>query len=236
MKKSIQFFVFLLIMSCAVSVSHALADTKHRDIMLQAAQYIAERLNEDAFYVDDEQVTTKVQPQKLDPRTHIEDCTQYTFAVAPDELLQKHITVKISCSDKEWSMFGFIRVHRTKDIIVANGNMAPGDLLTTNNVSILATPVEQIRGSVFYTIEDVIGTRVNRRTRAGTILTQNLVCHVCEGDKVDIIASAGGLAIKTEGIALESGAKGATIAIQNLRSEKTIMAKVSNVAQVNVSI
>ena len=236
MKKSTEFFIFPFIICSVFLASHVQAETKHREIMLQAAQYIAERLSEDAYYMNDEQVTIKVQPQKLDPRTQVEECKQYTFAVAPEELLQKHITVKISCTDKEWSVFGFIRVNRTKDIVVTNGNMAPGDLLTANNVSILATPVEKIRGSVFYTIEGIIGTRVNRRTRAGTILTQKSVCHVCAGDKVDIIASAGGLAIKTEGIAMESGAKGETIAVQNLRSEKTIMAKVSNVAQVNVSI
>ena len=97
-------------------------------------------------------------------------------------------------------------------------------------------PINQIRHDVFHDIDDIVGTKVKRRVRSGVALASNLLCFVCKGDSVKILAQAGGLSIKTEGIAQQDGTIGETIVVKNIRSKKDITAKVIDIAQVTVSI
>jgi flagella basal body P-ring formation protein FlgA len=63
-----------------------------------------------------------------------------------------------------------------------------------------------------------------------------MLCFVCKGDKVTIMAVSVGLSLKVSGIAQQDGNLGDTIRVQNASSKKIVSATVSSTREVSIQI
>ena len=222
-------------------VTHAYASSQdndlHQRLMLDAANYVAAQLEGQGSTINNQNKQTSLQPLPLDNRIIIDPCaTAFTFSVAPEDLQNNSISVRISCTDNNWFVYGTIKQARLIKAIVTNRLLVPNEMIGSDDIIETFIPERQVRHDVFHNVTDIIGTKVKRRIRSGVPLASSLLCFVCKGDSVKILAQAGGLTIKTEGIAQQDGTIGETIVVKNSRSNKEITATVINIAQVSVTI
>ncbi|MDU0355744.1 flagellar basal body P-ring formation chaperone FlgA [Paraglaciecola aquimarina] len=108
--------------------------------------------------------------------------------------------------------------------------------MTENNVHIVNMDKKRLRGTTFADIEEVLGARMKRRVTAGRPVDPSNLCYVCKGDSVTISANTAIMQVKTDGIALEDGSMGDTIAVRNSRSNKRIKAIVASAGHVEINI
>lgn len=236
-------FIVLILSSVLVTMfatnvyANTHAKSMHQRLMLDAAHYVASQLEAQSTILNDENKHTSLTPLPLDNRIIIDACaTAFTFSVAPEDLHNNSISVRISCTDNNWFVYGTIKQTRLIRAIVTNRLLVPNEMIGSDDISEKFIPEHQVRHDVFHNVTDIIGTKVKRRIRSGVPLASNLLCFVCEGDSVKILAHTGGLTIKTEGIAQQDGTIGETIIVKNSRSKKEITATVINIAQVAVTI
>ena len=217
--------------------AHAQEGQIHTQLMVKAAEHVALALDNAAPTHDDPYKKISLTPLPLDTRILIPTCaTALNYSHDHADLAQASIMVKIACPDNDWFVYGTVKQQRLIKVIVANRLLVPNTLITAQDIEVKYIPERRVRYAVFHDTGAILGTKVKRKIRSGVALASNLLCFVCKGDSVKIIALADGLSIKTQGIAQQDGTLGQTIAVKNSRSNKQIMATVIDVAQVGVAI
>ena len=120
------------------------------------------------------------------------------------------------------------------ETIVATRSIRAGTILSPGDVM---TDPETIAGAA-QRAQDVIGLEVRRNLYAGRpVLTSDLgpPTLVKRNSRVSIIYRSPGLALRTEGRALDSGGAGETIRVMNISSRTNIFATVRSSDTVEVS-
>lgn len=174
----------------------------------------------------------------LDPRIKIKPClTPLQLTIPGNANLSKRTTVQVSCqSGKNWHLYVQIKITRMIPVVVAKSNMAPGTVITQNNIITLLKDASQIRGRALRQPDQLFGAKTSRYVTAGQAVTLRKVCLVCKGDMVTVVAKLKGLRVKTSGISQQNGSLGDNIAILNNRTSKRIEARVVAVNRVEISI
>ncbi|MFT5712890.1 MAG: flagella basal body P-ring formation protein FlgA [Glaciecola sp.] len=203
----------------------------HQSIQHQAALYVQQHV-----FIDNN-ADVNIQAAELDTRIHIPPCTApYQFESSDSSLKQSNVSVKVTCPNTNWYLFTSVQVEQTKPVVVTSETMSPGSLLTNKNLYVADVPLNKLRGSTYSSTENLVGARLKRRVRPGQIINDGMLCFVCKGDKVTIMAVASGLSLKVSGIAQQDGNLGDTIRVQNTASKKTVSATVSSTSEVSIQI
>ncbi|WP_233499737.1 flagellar basal body P-ring formation chaperone FlgA [Glaciecola sp. KUL10] len=209
----------------------SLAYENIQDMLGQQAQAYVEQ---NILRIDD--ADTSIIASGIDPRIEIPQCDDlFQFEASPASLRQSNVSVKITCPSSTWYLFTNVQVKQTKPVLVAADMMSPGTLLTKENTELVDTEVNKLRSSAFSYIEDLEGARLKRRIRPGQIISRNMLCFVCKGDRITISANTAGLALKTSGIAQQDGNVGDTIRVKNIGSKKLLSAVVASTSEVQVA-
>ncbi|MCC2615079.1 flagellar basal body P-ring formation protein FlgA [Aestuariibacter halophilus] len=178
-----------------------------------------------------------VSAMSVDPRIDVPACQQgFTYSASAEALQQSLVTVRAECPDAQWYLYLMVKTAHMQPVVVLNSAVSPNTVLTAAHLDVIQMDKKQLRTSTFADIEEVIGARIKRRTRPGQPVQPNQLCFVCKGDSISISANAGGLQIKTSGIAQQDGNVGDTIRVMNSQSNKTIRAQVVDTNLVTVSI
>jgi flagella basal body P-ring formation protein FlgA len=216
---------FLMIFTTSANAS------LHQSIQHQAELYV----QQNAFI--DNSADVNIQAAEVDTRIHIPPCkAPYQFESSDSSLKQSNVSVKVTCPNTNWYLFTSVQVEQTKPVVVTSETMSPGSLLTNRNLYIADIPINRLRGSTYSNTENLVGARLKRRVRPGQIINNGMLCFVCKGDKVTIMAVASGLSLKVSGIAQQDGNLGDTIRVQNTASKKTVSATVSSTSEVSIQI
>ncbi|MBF7072322.1 flagellar basal body P-ring formation protein FlgA [Glaciecola sp. MH2013] len=211
--------------------SQASFASSHEHIQLQAQEYV----NNNAMI--DSNADTVIKASPIDNRIHIPRCDYpFEFSASSASLKQSNISVKVTCPSSDWYLFTTVQVQQTKPVVVTTDTLSPGTLLSEQNLYIADIPINRLRGTTFTNPDSLIGARLKRRVRPGQIISSSMLCFVCKGDKVTIMAKTTGLQLKVSGIAQQDGNLGDTIRVTNAQSRKTISATVSSTNQVDIHI
>lgn len=203
----------------------------HLSIQHQAELYVQQR----AFIDEDADVNIKA--AEIDGRIHIPVCkSPFQFEASDSSLKQSNVSVKVTCPNTNWYLFTSVQVEQTKPVVVTSETMSPGSLLTEKNLYIADIPINRLRGSTYSDKQYLLGARLKRRVRPGQIINNGMLCFVCKGDKVTIMAVSSGLSLKVSGIAQQDGNLGDTIRVQNTASRKMVSATVSSTSEVSIHI
>ncbi|MEM0911257.1 MAG: flagellar basal body P-ring formation chaperone FlgA [Pseudomonadota bacterium] len=205
--------------------------SKAHELQQQIEAFVFENLiNEDASDI-------KLNVRKIDRRQKIPDCAeQITFEALNYSQDTSHFSVKASCPEINWFVFVNVSMARLQSVVVATTVVDPGQLLSSHSLEIKRIDVNRLRTTTFLQPEQIIGARAKKRMREGSIITTSMLCFVCKGDRVTITASINGLSIKASGMALEDGNVGDSIKIENITTDKVIVAKVLKQGEVRVVI
>ncbi len=228
--KTLKKIVFLSFI--ATICTHAQANNSaHLMVQDLAESYVAANITTSL----DSQVEIKAKP--LDTRILVPACPVAMEAhSSPESLRQTNVTVRVGCPSNNWFHYLNVQVTQLQNVVVVRDSLAPGAIITPDNVDLVKIDKRRLRGGTFADIQDVVGARLKRRLRDGTPVTSSMLCYVCKGDAIVITASLSGLEIKTTGIAQQDGNIGDTILVRNRKSQKMINAQVTTIKQVRVHI
>ncbi|GEB72761.1 flagellar basal body P-ring biosynthesis protein FlgA [Pseudoalteromonas carrageenovora] len=197
-----------------------------------AVSYVANQIN------TNDSDKTQLSALPLDSRIPDRICkSPLELTSASEPPFNRQVTIQAKCQDEQaWAQYVHVRVVEMAPVVVANANLARGEVITKSHLSIQMKPSHFVRVQYLDNPDMLIGSRSKRNIRSGMPVLLNQICMVCKGDSVNIYANLRGLRIKTTGIALEDGTLGEQVQIKNKKSGKILNARVDGVESVQVNI
>ena len=215
-----------------LSMNCLATQTNHKQVEEGAKQYLINQLADNT-----QDTSIDVYIVKIDDRINIPDCpTGFEYNASQEALSQSYISVRVSCRNNEWYLFTSGQVTRTKEIVVTQGAISPGTVLTSSNLSLAKVDVRRLRHTAFTELEALIGARIKRRVTDGQAIQSNMLCFVCKGDRITITAEVAGMEVKTAGIAQQDGVVGDNIKVINASSQKAVIARVASPEEVVIHL
>ena len=215
-----------------LSMNCLATQTNHKQVEEGAKQYLITQLADNT-----QDTSIDVSIVKIDDRINIPDCpTGFEYNASQEALSQSYISVRVSCRNNEWYLFTGGQVTRTKEIVVTQGAISPGTVLTSSNLSLAKVDVRRLRHTAFTELEALIGARIKRRVTDGQAIQSNMLCFVCKGDRITITAEVAGMEVKTAGIAQQDGVVGDNIKVINASSQKAVIARVASPEEVVIHL
>ncbi|QBF81769.1 flagellar basal body P-ring formation protein FlgA [Shewanella maritima] len=182
-----------------------------------------------------------ITPQNLEGRQQPPRCYEPISAnLATDREISRTNTVKISCDSPDlaypWQIYVAVRVAIEYPVVVAKEVLSPKTVLSSSQLTLAYMDQYSLRGEYYSSIDELVGTRVKRKTSQGSPLLKRSLCFVCKGDAISIWAKTDTLQIKTTGEAMRDGNIGDVIKVKNTNSNKQLDAQVIGIGEVEVKM
>lgn len=228
----------IYLVACLLFVDSVTASDKinlaHMELIASLENYVFESIISQS---SEDSENLNVSASKLDPRIVVPQCNvPFVFSANQESLRQSNITVRASCPSNKWYLYLMVKAARVQPVVVLTRAVGPGTVLNAQNVKVVMMDKTRIRTSTFSDPSIVVGARMKKRSRSGQPVVPGQLCFVCKGDSIVITANAGGVSIKTSGIAQQDGNVGDTIAVKNSKSQRLLHAQVIDTRQVEVQI
>jgi flagellar basal body P-ring formation protein FlgA len=126
----------------------------------------------------------------------------------------------------------------TVEAAVTTRALARGDVVKVNDVVIERRPKAEFQNEAPATASEVVGMAARRAVRQGQPLRGADLMKaelVQKNDFVTLIFESPGITLTMRGKALESGAEGDTVSVQNMQSKRTIQGVVIGLGRVSVA-
>lgn len=115
------------------------------------------------------------------------------------------------------------------DVVLAAKPLGKYQTIEKKHIRIEKMNLARVPANAVLTVDQAVGARTVRSIAANTILRSNQIESppiIERGDVVQVVAESKRMRISLQALAGEDGAKGDVIRVKNLRSKKTIYAKV----------
>ncbi|MGB0721565.1 MAG: flagellar basal body P-ring formation chaperone FlgA [Gammaproteobacteria bacterium] len=216
----------------------ALADDARQDlgVLYDLARDFA---YEQAEQLQAERVEVKVSP--LDRRLNLALCTEGLEPFKPSgSRFPGRASVGIRClGPSHWSVYVSVNMALYREVVVAADFLARGDIVSSDDLETRTIDVGRLRAGYFTDPEEAQGLLLTRAVKPGKALTPSMLRKrklVKRGDRVTLIAQAGGLSVSSQGKAKQSGARGDRIVVTNLNSKKEVEGVVIKAGAVRVDL
>ncbi len=180
-----------------------------------------------------------VQVFPVDSRLGLSTCDQpLNLTLMGNRDIKRNATIQVECrnSVKSWKTFVPVKVKIQKAVITSLQPIAKGTLLSADNLTVGYIDDYLVNGDMTTDMNQLIGGKSKKDLAPNQPVRLSQICIVCRNDTVEIVASKGGLNIKTSGRALQDGVKGNNIRVQNIRSQKIISGTVIDIGRVQVDM
>lgn len=182
---------------------------------------------------------TEIQIGAIDSRLRLADCGEdLTLDLQSTPRLPGRNLVKVSCTaPKPWSIYVPANVVWYQTVVSSRAPLTKAQVLAPNDVYLQQIKITRSGDAYYSRKEDVLGKLLKRRIAANQPLTATLLDEadlVHKGDTVMLLAKAGGIVVRTEGVALVGGAAGEQIRVKNPASKRIVKALVTGRGQVKV--
>ena len=169
----------------------------------------------------------EIEVGSLDPRLRLTACSVPLEPFLPSGgKLVGNTTIGVRCSEpKDWTLYVSADVAVYDEVLVAGRYLARGTRVEAADLVPEKRDLAKLPYGYFVTPDDVIGMVTTRSVTRGAVLTPSSIKEtplVRRNDKVNIIATSGGLEVHAAGIALEDGRKGERIQVRNVNSKRVV--------------
>lgn len=207
----------------------------HDSIMETARQFMLDHIV--SVYHQQPEIVTGM----LDSRLRLRKCSIPLQAFQPDGSRDLgKITVGVKCTDsKPWSLHVPVTIRIYKQVVVAARTLPRGAVLTKNDVKLASYDLADLTRGYFEDPARNLGMKLRRRLLAGEPLTQMMmekIRTVKRGQRVIILASTGGMEVRTSGKALSHGSVGERIRVVNLSSKQKLEGVVTESGEILVDM
>lgn len=168
-----------------------------------------------------------LQPAELDPRLRISSCDRALTAFLTDTSpLRYQTTVGVRCDGSvRWTIYTSVRVETQAPVLVARKPMQRDDELTATDFKLETRRVPGMLSAYVTDITALKGQRLRRPLAADDPLSFDALAPanlIHRGQTVVLLAHAGGLEVRMNGIALADGRASERIRVQNSSSQRIV--------------
>lgn len=194
-----------------------------------------ERLEQEAlFFLQEHYKKTKPDARteiKLNPisrKIKLKNCQQPLEFQSPKGNGSR-ITFRARCPSPLWQLFVTAQIKLYGTAVISSTSLPRNTNLASQHIHRAEVDITNLRSAYFLRTEEIIGWTTKRSIAAGTIFTASMLkppLAVARGNAVIIEAKRSGISIRASGTALEDGAIGQQIRVQNDRSGNIVKAVV----------
>lgn len=216
-------FVVILTSSGASAITKHLHDTK------QIASQVSERAQQLPLINSMTNPTIKV--NKLDPRLKLASC-QEPLKIEPTSTAFRsgRLTMSVRCQgQRPWGIYVPVVIESDIQTLRLNRSIARGSILTERDIQVEVSQRAPSDKPLIANLTEVVGLAAKRALPSGTELTHAMLEQpliIKRGQHTLITAGRTGLDVQMTGKALQDGAMGEFIRVQNLSSKRTIQGQV----------
>ena len=233
MKLFFKIIIFFLL-SAHVPFAVATAFESHENLKNNARAFLMTQL-------EGNKVDFSIQVNNIDQRLKLIKCP-----VDIDiKLMQAHVkpgknTLNVEClSGTPWRIFIRAQVKLFTPLVVSKRPLNRGHLIQENDIQLTRTELTGRQSAYLSSTDQAIGYEVNRRVKAGDIISVNNLSKpliIKKGDAVTILAKNEGFQISMKGIASMAGSKGDKIKVKNIKTKKIVQGIIIDAQTVKVAL
>ncbi|MDQ2068496.1 flagellar basal body P-ring formation chaperone FlgA [Natronospira bacteriovora] len=192
----------------------------HQDIAAAAEAFVTGQMSRNA------EVTAVA--GGIDNRLRLRRCEGELEAWLPTgrRLEGSSTTIGVRCPGPvQWRVFVPVSLQVMSAVVVAQGPLQRGQVIGPEDIGVETRNTGALRREYFTRPEDLLGMRLRRHVAPGSILQANHVeiqQLVRRGQRLMLLASNGRVEISMAGRALQDGARGQRIRVENLSSGKEL--------------
>lgn len=146
-------------------------------------------------------------------------------------------TARVYCQELGWQLYVPVTVSIRMPVVVSAGSLSRGHRLTEADMKLHSHDIGSLRMGYYDSESELVGYELARNLNPGDVITAYVATPpvmVERGDRVLIIATSGGLSVRTLGEALKQGHAGQQIPVRNLNSRKIIHAYIKEKGVVEI--
>lgn len=220
---------------CNISGAHAGGVQSIDSIRKAARQFITEHTK--TVY----QQPAEINIGKLDSRLRLRQCNLPLDVYLPTGSRDLgRFTLGVRCSgQKPWSLHVPVTVTIYQKVIVTARSLPRGKILTGNDLKFAKHDKSKLPAGYMDELTEGVGMELKRQLSNGAPLTTSMIRKpkiIKRGQRVSIIARAGGMEVRMAGKAMAHGAVGDRIRVLNLKSKKKIEGTVTPSGDIRVDI
>lgn len=150
------------------------------------------------------------------------------------------LIVRIFIGNKQYLKIPvFFNIRTYEDIVTSVRKISRSDILKAEDLELRRMETTNLCGSMYYSINDLIGKRAIRTLQPNTPITAESVDNppvIKKGDLVRVFIQTGNLHVVMKGVAKEDGYIGKIIRVNNVDSKKELYGKVEDSATVKITL
>jgi flagella basal body P-ring formation protein FlgA len=147
--------------------------------------------------------------------------------------------VGVRCAKPKWTVYVPVRVETELPVLVLRRALDRNSPLSEADVERTTMRVPGLSASYISSIEELSGRRLRRESMPGTALTVDLLVEevlVRHGQRVTLVASAGGLEVRAPGEAITDAGPTGRVRVLNRNSRRIVEGQVESREVVRVSL
>ncbi len=223
-----------LIVACGLlpQLAWGSAHQPHAEIITAVKRFVS------GHSTPDEQLQPNV--KQLDSRLRLKRCDAPLRTFWPQGAPKTGgATVGVACEgDTRWKIYVQVTINQFRDVVVVNRPILKGELIGAADLTLERKELSRAAGQYLQQLEAAVGQRAKVALKPGTLVTLRMLQlpHlVARGERVVILAHAGGIDVRMTGEALADGALGASIKVRNLSSSRVVEGEVVEKGVVRVT-
>ena len=168
---------------------------------------------------------------KLDTRLRLKKCSEPLQAEpSPGGVRSGKTTIAVHCyGNQPWKLYVPAKIESIINTVKLTRSLPRGAILGTSDISLTQSRRSSTPKPLIKSIEEAQGAALRRALARGTELTQSMLeapLILKRGEQTIILAGRNGLEVRMSGKALQDGAEGEFIRVQNLTSKRTVQGRV----------
>lgn len=203
----------------------------HAQILQTAIEFVSTRTHTPG-------VRYEISAGQLDPRLRLPACVQpLQAALAPGAQVQRNTAIKVACKGKRpWSLYVRLQILSYGNIVVVQRPLKRTELVYAKDLRLEERELSTLPRGYLTALEQADGLSLRQDVSAGTPLRADILQRprlITRGQSVTVIVFAGGLEVRTRGIALADAAAGDRLRVKSA-SKRIVEGQVSENGMVRV--
>lgn len=180
-------------------------------------------MNDAQAYYDNPQVIVDA----MDKRLRLQACSGNLDAFSTSSAnTVGNRTIGIRCSaPTEWTVYVSVKVKVMRPVVVAAKALAANQTLKASDVKIVLQDISELRQGFLLSTDKVLGQQLKYPVAVGTALTSRSLKQqkvVQRGEQVILVAQAGTMEVRMNGMAMEDAILGDKIRVKNSSSNRVV--------------
>ncbi|MCX7036549.1 MAG: flagellar basal body P-ring formation chaperone FlgA [Proteobacteria bacterium] len=173
----------------------------------------------------DGKATLHAQAAALDTRLRLPACPAPEAFLPPGTSTAARMTVGVRCTNPFWTVYVPVTLETEMPVLVLRNAAAAGSALTSADVELRTQRLPGFTSRYVSDITALQGRHLKNAAGPGTALTTDLLVSdvlIKRGQRVTLVAAAGGLEVRVQGEAIADASPAGRVRVRNLDSQKVV--------------